>query len=389
MAGAFLEVASMRMAVRTLVALAVVTGAVSTTARADVFNMPPGYTSLQFVSVGDAGNPADTRFATPGYGSVAYPYRIGTFEITAGQYCQYLNAVARTSIPYDWNDKMSSANGPMIRRTGTAGSYSYTVDANGDGIEDMDWVNRPVNWVSWTAAARFCNWLHNGQPNTGVQDLTTTEDGAYYLPGPDGNYDALAITRKADAKFWIPSEDEWYKAAYYDPAKPGGVGYWTYPTRSDDPPSSTLIDPDPGNSANYNYAGGMYNRTEVGAFENSGGPFGTFDQGGNVREWTETRINLVRVVRGGAYLDSTPTGLTPSPSGGYAPNEWRQSTGFRVAAAVPEPSVVAMMTVAAFLAAAGAAIRSSHRPARHGGCLRQRFSRSISHGFLLSRKSHL
>ena len=62
-------------------------------AQADVFNMPTGDTSLQFVTVGDPGNAADP---STGYGSVGYTYQMGKYDVTVGQYCQFLNAVAKT-----------------------------------------------------------------------------------------------------------------------------------------------------------------------------------------------------------------------------------------------------------------------------------------------------
>jgi formylglycine-generating enzyme len=331
----------MRMATSTLTALAVVTGAVSTTARADVFNMPAGYTSLEFVSVGDAGNAADTRFTTPGYGSVAYAYRIGKFEITAAQYCQFLNAVARSSTSPGWNEMMDVTESCGIHLLGTEGNFRYAVDG--------DCANRPVNWVPWGDAARFCNWLQNGQPNTGLQDLTTTEDGAYYLNGATGDA-VLNVARRPGAKYWLPSENEWYKAAYYDPRKPGDPGYWTYPTRSDATPANTL--PDGGNSANYeqgDYDLPYYGHTEVGVFANSPSGYGTFDQGGNVREWTDTPLAPGFVVRGGAFL-SDPDELTAAARSGFTP-QYRRTIGFRVAAAVPEPSVAALLATAVLLAA--------------------------------------
>jgi hypothetical protein len=110
-----------------------------------------------------------------------------------------------------------------INRSGSSGSYTYTVKTN--------YGNKPVNWVSWFDCARYCNWLHNGKP-TGAQNNSTTEDGAYTLNGAiSGN----AVAKNAGAKYHIPTENEWYKAAYY---KGGGTsaGYWKYATQSDSNP---------------------------------------------------------------------------------------------------------------------------------------------------------
>ena len=181
-----------------------ITGIVS----ADVFNRPPGLTSLEFVTVGNPGNVADTRYASPGFGAVAYTYKMGMYEVTTGQYCEFLNAVARTDTYGLYNPEMwSSEFGCKIQRSGDAGSYAYTVAA--------DWANRPVIQVNWGDAARFSNWLTNGQPNTGVQDPTTTENGSYYLNGAVTQAQLMAVTRKPNARYVIPSEDEWYKAAYH------------------------------------------------------------------------------------------------------------------------------------------------------------------------------
>ena len=140
----------------------------------------------------------------------------------------------------------SNSYGCKIQRSGTSGSYTYSVAS--------DYANRPVNYVSWGDSARFANWLHNGQPGliTPVpQDQYSTEDGAYYLNGATTNAALLAVSRKADWKWAITSEDEWYKAAYYK----GGAtnaGYWDYPTSSNTVPSNVLGTPtDPGNNATF------------------------------------------------------------------------------------------------------------------------------------------
>jgi sulfatase modifying factor 1 len=216
---------------------------------------------IETVPVGNPGNAGELSgegAGAGGYGpdricgAVDYTYNIGKYAVTAGQYTEFLNAVAASDPyglynPYMWDDPWDEY-ACKIERTGSSGSYAYSVAG--------DWADRPVNFVSWVDAARFANWLHNGQP-TGAQDLATTEDGSYYLDGAMLIVEVMPITREPDATWVIPSEDEWYKAAYhYNDSVTGN--YWDYPTQSDTAPTSEAP---PGTdmtngSANY-YDGGF------------------------------------------------------------------------------------------------------------------------------------
>jgi len=314
-------------------------------ARADVFHMDPGLTSLEMVPVGNPGNAADTRYATPGYGAVAYEYQIGKYEVTAGQYTEFLNAVAKTDAYWLYSTSMwSDYYAAKIQRSGSAGTYAYSVAA--------DRANRPVHYVSWGAAARFANWLSNGQPTTGVQTLSTTEDGSYYVNGATSHTALTAVTRKPTATWVIPTEDEWYKAAYH---KNDGVtgNYFDYPTSSDSVPSNDLVNPDPGNNANFQYSdidytiGSPYYRTNVGEFENSESPYNTFDQGGNLWEWNETAITgSSRGEKGGSWFNYSGN-LAASDRGGHSSPGWGYGNlGFRVAR-VPEPGSITLLVCGA------------------------------------------
>ncbi len=261
---------------------------------------------IDVVTVENPGNVADTRYEDCGWGGVNYVYNIGKFEITAGQYCEFLNAVAADDPFGLYSESMADPStryvwGCNIQRSGSPGGYSYTIAP--------DWADRPVNHVDWGDAARFCNWLHNGQP-TGAQDLSTTEDGSYFLNGAMTDGELTAVVRGDDATWVIPTKDEWYKAAFH---KNDGVtgNYWQQPTRSDmiptsEAPPGTDMTNGSANHVGESYAiGSPYYRTEVGAYDAkpSDSPYGTFDQGGNVSEWNESAWPKYseRGCRGGSF----------------------------------------------------------------------------------------
>ncbi len=268
---------------------------------ADVFDMPPPLKSLEFVTVGDPGNAPDTRVmddGTTGYGNVDYVYQIGKYEVTVAQYCQFLNAVAATDTyglyDYEMGDPFAVPNGLAgcgIYRRGNPGIYAYEPTPGRE--------NCPVNYISWGGAVRFVNWLENGQP-MGEQNAFTTEAGSYSVAGAISDQDLMILVRQATGHYVLPSENEWYKAAYYK----GGstdAGYWLFATQSNDVPSNVL-DPDGRNNANYGQQGDESLFVGVGSFVASPGPFGTFDQSGNIDEWLDTKASdQSRMIRGGSF----------------------------------------------------------------------------------------
>ncbi len=295
---------------------------------------------IALVPVGNMGNAADLTTGNL-YGSVAYAYNIGKYEVTAGQYKDFLNAVAATDTYALYNTNMSNlSNGSGIVRSGSSGSYTYTVAS--------DFVNRPVNYVSFWDSCRFANWLNNGQ-KTAAQDTTTTEHGAYSLNGVTNPSNA-SIARNAGATWMVTSEDEWYKAAYYNPV---GGSYYMYPTSSNTAPGRDMADPRPGNSnANYYPGSGTYPidnghyTTITGEFQNSASPYGTFDQGGNVWEWNEAIIGgSGRGLRGGSF-DGDADFLRADRRYDIGPTSEYSNVGFRVSQ-VPEPASLGVLGLCA------------------------------------------
>jgi formylglycine-generating enzyme required for sulfatase activity len=181
-----------------------------------------------FVLVGDSSNTADNN----GYGSVNYGYYIGKYTVTVCEYVEFLNSVAATDL-YELYSPGFSTGG--IIRSGSIGNYTYSSKANYD--------NKPAGGyggIGWLECARYCNWLHNNKP-VGPQNNDTTEDGAYTLNGAvsSTNYLLWNYTpqKNIGAKYYIPTENEWYKAAYYK-GNGANSGYWLYATQSDSTPWS-------------------------------------------------------------------------------------------------------------------------------------------------------
>ncbi len=298
--------------------------------------------TFNWLEVGDAGNAADPTNpdSIPGLGSVSTVYKIAATEVTLDQYVSFLNAVAQSDPTGLFNANMSlNGNIAGINRSGSPGAYTYSVIGSG---------NRPVTYVSWNDAARFTNWLHNGQGNG------STESGVYDM--------SLGTpVRSGSANFWLPSENEWYKAAYYDPSASGPVDdYWLYATRTDflNGPDNTIGSAP--NNANIrdddtNYAvtdSAVYDTdqnylTDVGSFSGAASYYGTFDQAGNVFEWTEGLVASDRVFRGGSW------NLTESNTRSTFRVDQAQSyeagiLGFRLAT-IPEPTSGALLLLGAGL----------------------------------------
>jgi formylglycine-generating enzyme required for sulfatase activity len=283
--------------------------------------------TMDWVPVRNPGNAPDTAtncLAGVGCGSVGYNYYISKYDVTNAQYAEFLNAVdptgSNTLALYNTSMSTDASNGG-ITNTGSAGSV-YQVKAG--------FANDPVVYVSFYDSLRFANWLNNGQGSA------STETGAYTLLGGTPTPSNTSVMRNADAMTFLPSENEWYKAAYYNPVT---NSYFAYPAGSNTPTVCAASGPTP-NTANCipNYPGGpgVGHVTPVGAYTGSASPYGMFDAGGNVLQWNEQFVGSGRGTRGGSWnyygfylAASYATAVTPTLEHG--------DIGFRVASLVPEP----------------------------------------------------
>jgi formylglycine-generating enzyme required for sulfatase activity len=373
---------------------------------------------MEFVAVGNPGNVAAPKNSSGlRLGRVDYDYLIGKHEVTYGQWVEFLNAKAKSDPTGLYDPSMTYdkiANG--IQRNGTAGNYTYSL------LDDTS-ENLPVTFINFTDAVRFANWMNNGKGDSstehGAYTITTANlenavrqgdvttyiakgkpgfnagdqvaisgfkgigfdvrsqiDNAFFKKGrtfftikndyPNANAQgkgqvvAIPATRSEDATFWIPSEDEWFKAAYYSPDLNNGAGgYYTWATQSNEYPGNSVGPM--ANQANIPSAdystlantplnpnlsplNGPNLLTPVGAFTNSSSYYGTFDQDGNITEWTETIYdetaafgnwnrspNSTRSKHGATYYSGTPG--SSRRDDGLMPNDMGYGSGFRLAAA--------------------------------------------------------
>jgi len=261
-------------------------------APASAVTITHGTTSIDmdFVPVDNPGNAGD-----PTRGAVDYTYHIGKYEVTEDQ-------------------------------------WGVVVDAQGGyPLHAGNWTgDQPVAEIRWHDMAMFCNWLTSGN----------IMNGAYTIDG-GANYTVTAIDRTVttygNTVYVIPTEDEWYKAAYYDPNKPGGAGYYDFPTGSDTQPDG--LDSS-GDTEFEVVCDDGYNQGLPNDVDNAGSlsPYGTMGQGGNVYELTETEHSAgYCVMRGSSWgAGADRTGYNWRFSHSYT-NE-QSHVGFRVASIfnVPE-----------------------------------------------------
>ena len=266
---------------------------------------------MDFVTIGNPNNAADTTGRPNPVGSVAYTYNLGKHEVSRDMITK---ANAAGSLGITWQD-LSSYGG------------------NG--------VNRPATGVSWYEAAKYVNWLNTSTGGTAAYKFV---GGTFQLwSAGDAGYNSNNLFRNSLAKYWLPSSNEWYKGAY------GNLnGTWNdYPNGSNSAPTAVA-----GGTAANTAVYGQSSSTGPADITSAGGlsAYGTMGQGGNVYEWNETAydgsnntVGEIRELRGGVW-NGFGDHLGASSRTTTAPTEELNNLGFRVAS-VPEPSALSLLAI--------------------------------------------
>ena len=317
----------------------------------------PGDYGIDFVTIRDPGNVGYNRqdpigFAT-GRGSVDYEYRIGRLEVTTQQWLGFVNAMHTSgeisdqffAIPFYWGAEVDpNYSGP---------GQKFRLQSGNPNAGML-----PVQSIDWYAAAYFCNWLNNGQPDSFSEIQTGAYDTNTWRLDNQGQL-SIADPHLPEAKYWIPTFDEWQKAAYYDPEKDGDGGWWLYPNSSDALQTPGI----PGvgeTSAGLDIGDAAAFQIPLGSYFNQQSPWGLLDVSGGASEWTEDYLRpdltTFRVI-GGSRAGSQFYAEYDPAWGADVSRPTVFSAGFRIASAIPAPSSFCVIGLCCFVA--------RRRPQRH------------------------
>jgi hypothetical protein len=236
----------------------------------------------------------------------------------------------------------------------------------------------PTGGISWRTAAIYCNWLHNNKATNREAFLTGAYDASTFAFGPTGGGFTDQLTRSPGARYWIPSIDEWMKAAHYDPNRPNADGttggWWLFSNSSDSPvtygPPGQRVrigsgppGPDPNgplaqaNSGwrSFDFPGFDPFAVPLGAYDVTT-PWGMYDAAGGMAEWTEAVFQVGAALPEERRLEGSVRNAFSggadrvSGTGGSGDPAFDSLFfGFRIASSVPSPGVVSLgMCAAAF-----------------------------------------
>ncbi len=281
---------------------------IATSTHADTFGTLGNEFTIDFAEIGTPGNPNDSGAGGGSYssnfGGVGYAYRMGVTEVAQ-----------------DWVTR-ATASGLAHVTSGPWGS------------------NQPATNVSWYDAAAFVNFLNTSTGHQAAYNLDFTSSWTMQLWNSADAWqaDGENLYRHRESFYFLPSENEWYKAAFQKNDGPT-PNYWDYATGSNFAPVAVASGTLDGTAvyqsltpADVNLAGGLSS-------------YGIQGQGGNVWEWQESSFNgtndspsLGRTIRGG-YWPNNEVHLRSSDRTLFGPATSVNNIGFRVAS-IPEPSTI-------------------------------------------------
>jgi formylglycine-generating enzyme required for sulfatase activity len=308
---------------RTLVVSITIFALLSSLASADSFGTGGNQFTIDFVNIsGDASSANGTfigdnkpeGFADPGN------YRIGTYEITNAQWTKFKSA---------YGDVKGTPTSAYDREP-------YYPD-----------TSVPTNCTSWYEAAQFVNWLNTSSGKSAAYKFTGTLGGTgdYTLgvwQAGDAGFNAANPYRNSNAFYFLPTENEWVKAAYWN-----GSALQTYATKAGE-----CLYQGNGTNGGWNFYNERYATNPYGPWAVGSGSQelnGTFDMMGNVMEWMENPYytgeytsGANRGFRGGSYYYYLYSFASSSRHSDNPAND-STSLGFRVASIVPEPASLTLL----------------------------------------------
>ncbi|MCC6285555.1 MAG: SUMF1/EgtB/PvdO family nonheme iron enzyme [Phycisphaerales bacterium] len=308
---------------------------------------PPDY-DFDWATIGDVGNAA--YFGPNPYGgawdrgSVSYVYRMSKMEVTTAQWLEFANAMGALGDPFGIGNLVTFWGADQI--TAPPGQFRYGLRGDMPEPERM-----PVFGMPWYNAARYCNWLHNNKELSLDALITGAYDTTTWRIDPNTGRRLADERRLPWAKFWIPSWDEWIKAAHWDPTKDGVGGWWLYPHQSDDPLIYGL--PAEGGQSNAMNHSDDYGDRRLGLYPDVMSYYGLLDLSGGASEWIEDFVDTTsqasRRIDGTRYLSPSQNPDLDAVFGvttGLATNTGR--AGVRIASrAVPAPAGSALFILSA------------------------------------------